>query len=263
MDFDRESELALAHTLCDTADAITLPAFRSRSFSVDRKADRSEVTEIDRGCEVALRTLIEASRPGHGVVGEEFGSSGPQDADLIWIIDPIDGTTNFVRGVPVYATLVALVDTSKGNDNVVLGMVSAPALGTRWWATRGGGAFRGGQRLQVSDTVTLPEAHVSITFNKGWEKLGLHHALAELAHLVARPRGFGDFWQHMLVAEGSIDAAVDAIGVARYDLAAPKIIVEEAGGRFTDRHGAETITSKSAISSNHRLHDSVLKHLQV
>ena len=263
MNFDFERDLALAHTLCDTADAITLPAFQARNFSVDRKADRSEVTEIDRACETALRTLLETSRPEHSIIGEEFGTSGNTSSNLAWIIDPIDGTTNFVRGVPVYATLVALVDTSSGNDTILLGMVSAPAMGSRWWAVRNGGAFHNGAPLAVSDTVTLPESHVSITFNHGWEHLGLHHALADLAHIVSRPRGFGDFWQHMLVAEGALDAAVDAIGVERYDLAAPKIIVEEAGGRFTDRLGENRIDTKSAISSNGRLHDSVLKQLSV
>ena len=262
MEFDLPAELALAHTLCDTADAITLPAFRERAFTVDRKADHTEVTEIDRGCEKALRSIIESSRPDHAVLGEEFGTGGNSQSSLVWIVDPIDGTKNFVRGVPVYATLVALVDISGGGERVLLGMVSAPALGSRWWASAGGGAFHNGNQINVSDTVTLPEAHVSITFNHGWEQLGLHHALSDLAHHVARPRGFGDFWQHMLVAEGALDAAVDAIGVAKYDLAAPKVIVEEAGGRFTDRQGSDSMDTKSAISSNRRLHESVLKHLQ-
>ena len=261
MEIDIQSELALAHTLCDTADAITLPAFRGRGFKVDHKADRTEVTEIDRACESALRSIIETSRPHTAVVGEEFGTSGDPSSSLVWIIDPIDGTTNFVRGVPVYATLVALINVWEGHERVVLGMVSAPALGSRWWATAGGGAFHNGHPLNVSDTVTLPEAHVSITFNHGWEQLGLRHALSDLAQHVARPRGFGDFWQHMLVAEGALDAAVDAIGVAKYDLAAPKIIVQEAGGEFTDRNGTDSIDTKSAISSNGRLHDSILKYL--
>ena len=262
MEIDLIEELALAHTLCDTADAITLPAFKKRAFTVDRKADRTEVTEIDRACEKALRSIVESSRPGHGFLGEEFGAGGDTKSSLTWIVDPIDGTTNFIRGVPVYATLVALVELHDGIERVLLGMISAPALESRWWAMSGLGAYRNGDSIHVSDTVTLPEAHVSITFNHGWEQLGLHQALSDLAHHVARPRGFGDFWQHMLVAEGALDAAIDAIGVARYDLAAPKIIVEEAGGQFTDRKGANSIDTRSAISSNGRLHDSVLKHLQ-
>lgn len=262
MEVDIHAELALAHTLCDAADSITLPAFQSRSFSVDRKADRTEVTEIDRACEKALHDLVRRARPDHGFIGEEFGEDGDTSAGLIWVVDPIDGTTNFVRGVPVYGTLVALVNRWNGHDRAVLGVVSAPALGSRWWAAAGQGAWHNDNPIHVSDTAVLREAHVSITFNVGWEKLGLHHALSSLAENVDRARGFGDFWQHMLVAEGALDAAVDAIGVGFYDLAALQVIVEEAGGSFSDRHGESNLHSGSAISSNGRLHQLLLRTLE-
>ena len=151
----------------------------------------------------------------YSIFGEEYGVSGPADAEYQWVIDPIDGTTNFVRGVPVWATLIALVH----NGVPVLGVVSAPAMGFRWWATTGGGAFfsnagRDATRIYVSKTQTIAEAHVSTTPNAGWQAVGGIPKLVQLQTDALRARGFGDFWQHMLVAQGAIDVAVDVIGLA-------------------------------------------------
>ena len=173
-----------------------------------------------------------------------------------WIIDPIDGTSNFVRGIPVWATLVALTHVEHGP---VVGVVSAPAMTRRWSAARGLGALAhtitGPDRpCHVSSVAELGDAQVCITFSSGWDDLGLTGELVKLQTAGYRARGFGDFWQHMLVAEGAIDLAVDAVGVAAYDLAAVMVVVEEAGGTFTDRHGVRTYLSDSAVSSNGLLH---------
>jgi histidinol-phosphatase len=175
----------------------------------------------------------------------------------VWVIDPIDGTTNFVRGVPVWGSLIALVH----NDVPVLGVVSSPALGMRWWATVGDGAFFNGTRIHVSTVSELSESHVSTTPNKGWEKVGGLPALQQLQVDALRSRGFGDFWQHMLVAQGAIDVAIDAIGLAPYDNAAVYPIVQEAGGTITDRFGNADWRAKSMISSNGLLHSNVINRL--
>jgi histidinol-phosphatase len=250
-DFDVDAELALAVTLADLADSLTLGRYRTREFSVDWKANRTEVTEVDRATEAALASLLATERPHHGRYGEEHGAAGPADSAWSWVIDPIDGTTNFVRGVPVWATLIALVHAHAGP---VVGVVSAPALGRRWQAAQGRGAFVGSQRLAVSSVAQWDQAHVSVTYHPGWDAVGKTTALDDLAHRAGRVRGFGDFWQHMLVAEGALDAAIDAIGVQPYDLAAVQVVVEQAGGTFTDRHGTRTHRNDSALSSNGALH---------
>lgn len=256
-DRDFADELELALELADRADSITLPPFESRSFTTSRKADRSEVTEIDRGCEASLVELLLARRPTHRVVGEEHGTGGDSTSPWTWIIDPIDGTSNFVRGVPVWATLVALVHEDHGP---VVGVVSAPAMQRRWWSVPEQ-AFANGRRIGVSDTSRLSEAHVSVTMNAGWDELGLTDRLVTLQREARRSRGFGDFWQHMLVAEGAIDVAIDAIGLQPYDVAAVQAIVEAAGGRLTDRLGVRTFESDSAVSTNGSLHDEVIARL--
>ena len=248
---DLATELALALRLANLADAITLPAYEAREFSTDRKADRSEVTEIDRGCEHALSGALLAERPHHGLYGEEHGLVGDTSSPWRWIIDPIDGTSNFVRRIPVWATLIALTHIDHGP---VVGVVSAPALGRRWWAARGLGAFADGHRCRVSAVDDLAAAQVCVTYTQGWDELGKMPALMDLQRQAYRSRGFGDFWQHMLVAEGAVDLAVDAVGLMPYDLAAVMVVVEEAGGTFTDRHGARTFESDTAISSNGLLH---------
>ncbi len=256
---DLGPELALALELADLADAITLPRYELRSFSVDWKANRTEVTEADREAEAAIGAHLAVARPHHGLFGEEHGVVGAVDSPWRWIVDPIDGTSNFVRGIPVWATLVALVHEEQGP---LVGVVSAPALGRRWRAARGSGAFVGERRLRVSTIDRLEDAQVCVTFNEGWDAVGLTHRLVDLQQRAFRARGFGDFWQHMLVAEGAVDIAVDAIGLQPYDLAAVQVVVEEAGGIFTDRHGERTYLNDSAVSSNGRLHATALEALQ-
>ncbi len=251
-DFDVASELRFAHQFADAADAITLPHYTNRSFSLDWKANQTEVTEADRDTESAIAALVLAERPTHGLFGEEHGLVGDTSSPWRWIVDPIDGTSNFVRGIPVWATLIALTHAEHGP---LVGVVSAPAMHRRWWAARGVGAFADGRRCQVSTVARLEEAQVSVTFSKGWDVLGMTNKLVELQQQAYRARGFGDFWQHMLVAEGAIDLAIDAVGLQPYDLAAVMVVVEEAGGTFTDRNGVRTFESDTAISSNGLLHD--------
>jgi histidinol-phosphatase len=253
-----QDELSLALRVAAIADGISLPGFSSRSFGVSRKADNSEVTEIDRTAEQAIVASLTSARPDYGIYGEEYGVSGPADAEYQWVIDPIDGTTNFVRGVPVWATLIALVH----NGIPVLGVVSAPAMGFRWWATKGGGAFFNGTRIYVSKTQTIAEAHVSTTPNAGWDAVGGIPKLVQLQTDALRARGFGDFWQHMLVAQGAIDVAVDVIGLQPYDNAAIYPIVQEAGGTITDRFGNADWRANSSVSSNGVLHAEVLSRLK-
>ena len=242
----------------DAADAISLSGFTSRSFGVTRKADNSEVTDIDRATEQAIVASLNSARPDYGIYGEEFGTSGPANAEATWVIDPIDGTTNFVRGVPVWATLIALVR----NGVPELGVVSAPAMGFRWWATSGGGAFFNGTRIYASSTAEVSEAHVSTTPNAGWQAVGGIPKLVQLQTDALRARGFGDFWQHMLVAQGAIDVAVDVIGLQPYDNAAIYPIVQEAGGTITDRFGNADWQADSSVSSNGVLHAEVIARLK-
>ncbi len=255
-DLDLAVELDLALGLADKADAVSLPYFDRRNFTTSRKKDRTEVTQADQETESLLTDALLKERPSHGIFGEEHGAQGQQDSPWTWIIDPIDGTSNFARGIPVWATLISLVHRDRGP---VLGVVSAPALSRRWWAAHNLGAFAGGRRIAVSDIADLAEAQVSITLNDQWDRLGLTSALIDLQRRAYRTRGFGDFWQHMLVAEGAIEIAIDAIGLAPYDNAAVQIIVEEAGGRHTDRLGLRDFRQNSAISTNGHLHDLVIE----
>jgi histidinol-phosphatase len=251
IDRDLSADLALGLELAGIADAITLPYYEQRSFNLDWKSNRTEVTEADRETETAISDLVIARRPDDGLFGEEHGVVGNADSPWRWVIDPIDGTSNFVRGIPVWATLIALTHRDHGP---VVGVVTAPALGRRWWAANGLGAFADARPCRVSTVSDLGEAQVCVTFSSGWYDSGLTDKLVALLQRSYRARGFGDFWQHMLVAEGAIDLAIDAIGLAPYDLAAVMVIVEEAGGTFTDRHGERTYVNDSAISSNGLLH---------
>jgi len=245
-------DLALGLELADLADPLTMRHFRAVDLVVDTKPDLTPVTEADRGVESAIRDAVAARRPGDAVVGEEFGSSGT--GARRWIIDPIDGTKNFVRGIPVWATLIALeVDGSP-----VVGVVSAPALGRRWWAARCLGAFADGSPIRVSAVARLEDAQLSYgSLVDGWESQGGVASLVALGERCWRTRAFGDFWSHVLVAEGAVDIGLDAI-VSLWDLAAVKVVVEEAGGRFTDFRGVATADGGSAISTNALLHDDVL-----
>ena len=260
IDIDLEAELEFALGLAEIATAITKPHYDNRSFSLDWKSNHTEVTEADRDSEQAISDEVLAKRPDHALFGEEHGLIGDPDSPWRWIVDPIDGTSNFVRGIPVWATLVALTHVDHG---AVLGVVAAPALHRRWWAARGLGAFvwtpdTGVHRMRVSATDRLEDAQLSVTFSQGWDVLGLTDRLVQLQQQAYRARGFGDFWQHMLVAEGAIDAAIDAVGLSSYDLAAIMPIVEEAGGTFTDRLGERTFNNNTAVSSNGLLHASIV-----
>lgn len=252
---DGLSDLDVALALASAADADTLPRFEAADFTLGWKDDRTEVTEADRGAEALLADLVREHRPDDAFFGEEHGLQGPPDAPRRWIVDPIDGTSGFVRGIPVWATLIALVDAERG---VTVGVVSAPALGRRWWAAAGAGSFANGRRCRVSDVASLADAQVCVTFNDGWDAVGRTPNLVALLQRARRARGFGDFWQHCLVAEGAVDVAIDAVGVQPYDIAAVRLIVEEAGGRFTDRFGVATHESDTAISTNGLLHDEVV-----
>lgn len=250
-------DLALALRLADAADAITAARFRAPGLQVSTKPDRSLVTEADLAVEQAMRDVLGRERPSHGVAGEEFGSGG--DTEWRWYLDPIDGTANYVRGVPVWATLIAL----RQGDEPVCAVVSAPALHQRWWAERGEGAHsRVVGRIQVSGVATLEDAYLSTTDARDLEGIGLGDAYRDLSARCHDTRAFGDFWSHMLVAEGVIDIAVEPVAMP-WDLAAPQLIVEEAGGRFTDFAGRRRIDSGAALSTNTLLHDEALQHLTV
>ena len=249
------ADLCFALELADLADAITTERFQAADLVVETKPDQTPVTEADRAVEQALRKRIGEERPGHGVVGEEFGADQPgRDR---WILDPIDGTKNYLRGVPVWATLIAL----ERDGRVEVGVVSAPALHRRWWAARGDGAFADGRRIRVSRVADLSDAVLSHASIASWEEHGLGEQFLALARGCWRTRGFGDFWSHMLVAEGAVDLAVEP-EVQLWDLAAPQVIVEEAGGRFTDLGGTPTPAGGSAVSTNGVLHDQVLRSLR-
>lgn len=235
-------DLALALRLADAADAISLPLFRTE-LAVERKADSTPVTEADRRVEAELRRVLSEERPADALLGEEEGEAG--DSPRRWILDPIDGTRNYTRGIPIWATLVALAV----DGEVELGVVSAPALGRRWWAERGGGAFAAGERIHVSSVDRVEDAVLSFA---------LDQPLPEIAARAWHVRGIGDFWAHMLVAEGAVDAAFDAVGVDAWDLAAVQIVVEEAGGRFTDFAGERRFDGGTGLSTNGRLHDLLL-----
>ncbi len=222
--------LDFALELADAADAISLPRFGALDLRVDRKPDFTPVTDADRAVEARLRELIAEHRPGDGVLGEEEG--GAEDG-VRWIIDPIDGTKNFVRGIPVWATLIALAR----DDELVAGVVSAPALGRRWWAARGEGAFCNGAPIRVSGVSQLADAAVSAA---------LASDLAALEDTAWHARGLGDFWQHVLVAEGALDAAID-YPLKLWDYAALVPIVEEAGGRTGFTAGGQFVTTNGLL----------------
>lgn len=243
MTFD--ADLRFAHELADAADAITLGRFRSRDLRVDTKPDLTPVSEADRAAEEELRRLVAASGRGESVYGEEFGDDG---GDVRWIVDPIDGTTSYVRGVPIWATLLAL----EREGVVDVGLVSAPALRRRWWAVRGGGSFADGERCRVSAIGELGDAAVSTTSARrmpaGW---------GTIVQRAWSNRGLGDFWQHCLVAEGAVDVGCDAL-LQLWDYAGVKLVVEEAGGRATTFDGGDPTPGSSFVATNGLLHDEVV-----
>jgi histidinol-phosphatase len=242
--------------LADQADVMTLARFRDRSLVVSTKPDLTPVTDADRTVEQALRAAIGNARPDHGIVGEEFADDLGQGG-WRWILDPIDGTKNYVRGIPIWATCIAL----QHDGEVVLGVVSAPALGRRWWAARGHGAIANGEPIRVSAVAALADAQLSYDSAVGWEAFGLGDRFLDLARRCWRTRGLGDFWSHVLVAEGAVDVAAEP-EVSVWDVAAVQVIVEEAGGRFTDLGGVARPDGGSAVSTNGLLHDEVLAALK-
>jgi histidinol-phosphatase len=249
-------DLELALSACDLADRLTLSAFRRPTLAVETKLDLSPVTEADKGAELAIRQLIARERPADAVLGEEMGTTG--HGDRRWVVDPIDGTVQFVHGIPVWATLLAL----EVGGVVEVGVVSAPALGRRWWARRGHGAYAGdpgdvGERISVSRVADIAQASISCGCIGDFP---FPERLVELALKVKHDRGFGDFWQHMLVAEGACDAALDPID-SFWDIAALQVIVEEAGGKFTDFAGQRRLDGGNAVSSNGLVHDQVIAAL--
>jgi histidinol-phosphatase len=254
-----DDDLRFAHVLADAADDITTKRYRALDLRVDTKPDLTPVTDADRATEESLRNILRRSRPRDAVLGEESGltGSGPRR----WVLDPIDATKNFVRGVPVWATLIGLMD----GDKVVVGVVTAPALGRRWWAAAGGGAWAGrsltkASRCQVSQVSKLSDASFSFSGIGGWAEAGRLEGFLSLSQAVWRTRGLGDFWSHMLVAEGAVDISAEP-DVSIWDLAALQVIVEEAGGRFTSLSGIAAPDAGSAVCTNGHLHDEVLARL--
>jgi histidinol-phosphatase len=245
-----DADLRFAHELADATDAITLERFRSRDLRVERKPDLSPVTEADRLAEETVRSLVARRRDGEGVFGEEAG--GEDGTAARWIVDPIDGTRNYVRGTPVWGTLLAL----ERDGTVDVALVSAPALGRRWWAVRGGGAWAGGSQCRVSAVGRLEDAVVSSTSQRdmpeGW---------STIARRAWADRGFADFWQYCLVAEGSVDLAADE-SLHLWDYAAVQLIVAEAGGRCTTFDGGPPAPEASFVASNGLLHDEALAALR-
>jgi histidinol-phosphatase len=241
-------DLALALELADLADAITLERYLASDLVVETKPDLTPVTEADQAAERAIRERLASARPDDAIIGEEFGTTAAGDRQ--WVIDPIDGTKNYVRGIPVWATLIALRDDAA--------VVSAPALQRRWWAARGSGAFADGRRIHVSAVHELSDAQLLWSGVEEWDALGRTEAVLNLARSCWRSRGLGDFWQYMLVAEGAAEIALDP-EVKLWDLAAPQLIVEEAGGRFTDLGGVPRPDGGSGLATNGLLHDSVLE----
>jgi histidinol-phosphatase len=239
---------------------MALAGFR-RDQAVTRKPDQTYVTEVDRAIERLLRERILAAHPDHGLVGEEYGSEAV-DAPVRWFLDPLDGTHNFLRGIPIFATLIAV----ERDGEVQAGVVSAPALGSRWYAWRGGGAWATGaqlgaaRRLRVSGRATIADAQVLYGDGPSIERSGAAPGLRGLLAAAWRTRGLGDFWGYALVAEGAAEAMVE-VGLSPWDVAAPLVVVEEAGGRLTDLAGNRSVEAQDVLASNGTLHDEIRTRL--
>ncbi len=257
---DTAEALELALELGDLADRITMKRFRAHDLQVSTKPDLTPVSEADEAVERAIRERLGGLR-GHAVLGEEFGTGADDagaNAPYRWIIDPIDGTKSYVRGVPIWATLIGLERAGE----LIVGVASAPALGMRWWAARGMGAFRDGERLGVSSVATLADAHLSFAWDteERYHADGVGERLIALSHRCWRTRGIGDFWQHLLVAEGAFDVAIDPV-VSPWDIAALIPIVDEAGGRWSAVDGRADVDAGSFVCTNGLLHDAVVASL--
>ena len=261
----RGDDLALAHRLADAADAITLSRYQAIDLTITTKPDNTPVTDADKSAEDAIRSLLHAHRPDDGIVGEEFGTEGAEKSRY-WVIDPIDGTKNFLRGVPTWATLIGLMEKEEnGSEKAIVGVVSAPALFRRWYAHEGGGAFvivnkEVPKKISVSAVAKIEDASISHSDFVGWGKR--LDAFRDLMDKAWRTRAHGDFWSHMLVAEGAVDIAAEP-SLALWDMAALDIIVREAGGRFTNLDGVDGSLGGSGVSTNAALHSYVISALKV
>jgi len=273
---DLTDDLALAHALADLADAISLDRYQAQDLVITTKPDNTPVTDADRAVETAIREALATHRQTDGLVGEEFGSD-KGTSGRYWVIDPIDGTKNFMRGVPTWATLIALVQVdSSGTEEVIVGIASAPALARRWSAAKGHGAFvrfnsgsaddlsedfdsvSNEKKISVSKVAKLTDASISYSDFVGWgDRLEPFQKLLANAW---RTRGIGDFWSHMLVAEGAVDVAIEP-SLAVWDMAALDIIVREAGGAFTNTAGQNGPFGGSGVSTNGVLHNAVISGL--
>ncbi len=254
------ADLVLGRSLADAADEITMARYGATDLVVESKPDLTPVSDADRAVEVAIREVLARERPDDAISGEEFGSDGT--GPRRWVVDPIDGTKNYVRRVPAWATLIALLD----GDEAVVGVVSAPALGRRWWACRGGGSWVAElgappRRLAVSRVGRLADASLSYASLGGWAERGLLDGFLGLTERVWRTRAYGDFWSYMLVAEGAVDLAAEP-ELSLWDLAALAPIVTEAGGRFTGLDGVDGVQQGSAAASNGLLHDEFVAALR-
>jgi histidinol-phosphatase len=263
MSTTRGNDLALALRLADAADSISLARYQSIDLVVSTKPDNTPVTDADKASEEAIRALLKNHRPEDGIVGEEFGNDAG-GAKRYWVIDPIDGTKNFLRGVPTWATLIGLIEKqSDGSEVVVVGVVSAPALFRRWYASEGNGAFvsvnkAAPVKISVSQVSEIKDASIAYSDFIGWnERLA---PFQELMSQVWRTRGIGDFWSHMLVAEGAVDVAAEP-SLAIWDMAALDIIVREAGGRFTNMAGIDGCLGGSGLSTNAAIHQKIVDKL--
>jgi len=251
-------DLALALALADKADAISLSRFQALDLDIQTKPDLSPVTDADKSVEQALLEALATQRPLDSIIGEEFGETG--NSSRKWIIDPIDGTANFIRGVPVWATLIAL----SLDDKPTVSVVSAPAMGLRWWASKEDGAFYQGidreiKKLSVSKVEKLADASISYNNLQLWQKSKYLNQLLELSKTVWRTRAYGDFWSYMLLAQGAIDMVCEH-DLKIYDIAALVPIVENAGGTLSDLAGPLTTQSSSVLATNTLLHDRALEH---
>jgi len=253
-------DLRLAHLLADDADSITMSRFKALDLKIDAKPDLTPVTDADTAVEESVRRTLSRARPRDAVHGEEMADTGwgPRR----WVVDPIDGTKNFVRGVPVWATLIALMI----NDEVAVGVVSAPALGRRWWASLGGGAYAGKSLMSpvechVSQVSRIEDASLSYAEVGEWVESGQGQEFVDLLRSCWRTRAYGDFWSYVLLAEGGVDIACEP-ELELYDMAACSIVVTEAGGSFTDLDGRPGPLGAGAYATNGLLHEAVLAQLR-
>jgi histidinol-phosphatase len=254
-----DDDLRLAHVLADAVERITMGRFRAEDLRVESKPDLSLVSDADRAAEELIRSQLRRTRPRDAVEGEEYETTG--HGPRRWVIDPIDGTHSFVRGVPAWATLIALID----DEEPVLGLVAAPALGRRWWAAQGSGAWSGrslasAKRIRTSRVDRLEDASLSYSSIDSWREYGRLEGMLDLAKACWRTRAYGDFWSYMLVAEGAVDIAAEP-ELALYDMAALVPVVTEAGGRFTSLDGVDGPWGGNAVATNGPLHDEVLRRL--